>query len=393
VNLDELHDELVRMGRRPVPAPRPEFVKSLLERIQLSEDLPTPEPIQLARRQPWARLRMVAVGAIAAAALSAVGVFSLLRDSGNRTSTVISASPVKSSESAPRAISVSPDGEVNADDGTYDATCPAGDPKIPTVSGEVPCHEGDTLTLYIRDHRIEALDVSGAGGNEAAQPGVTTTSSSEGAATTAAPVTTVAPPPSTTVPPGGNAVASVVTTPGTVGTTPTTNRPDPVATPAPSTPTTTVSPSFELPYTLNDDGVTLQWPVYPGGDFGRYIVLRTSSLTNLVETPAYTPDDHGDVVAEITARDQTTFTQVFENSLPVNTLVVLYRVAVLDKNGKLVALSTTTSMQLEWKLKPSADLPPTSSVPPTTAAGPVEPGKGASEAPVGPTSTSTTAQP
>ena len=42
MNLDELHDELVRMGRRPVPAPRPEFVKSLLDRIQLDEDLPHP---------------------------------------------------------------------------------------------------------------------------------------------------------------------------------------------------------------------------------------------------------------------------------------------------------------------------------------------------------------
>ena len=80
MNLDELDNELVRMGRQPVPAPRPEFVRSLLDRIELDEDLPTPVPIQMARRDPWARFRMVAVGAVAAALLSAVGLVSVLRD-------------------------------------------------------------------------------------------------------------------------------------------------------------------------------------------------------------------------------------------------------------------------------------------------------------------------
>ena len=60
----DLHEQLERLGRRPVPPPRPEFVESLLERIQLTDDLSEPAPVIYLRRQSWARARVAVAGVV-----------------------------------------------------------------------------------------------------------------------------------------------------------------------------------------------------------------------------------------------------------------------------------------------------------------------------------------
>jgi len=383
--MDDLHDQLVQMGRRPVPAPRPEFVKSLLERIQLGEDLPVPEPIPLTRRQPWARARMVAVGAIAASVLAAFGLFSLVRQgSGGDTATVISASPVNAIGES-KQMTVGADGEVDIDHGSYDTTCPVSDPRIPTARGVVQCTPNEALRVEITDYHVqEVIPVDGA-----AESALSATTTAPGTApTTETPPTTVATP--ATVPSGssdGSASASVVTTTVPTSTTPSTN-PAPTATPGGSAPAAAVNPSFELSSTYGDGTVTLTWPQYKGSDFGSYVVLRTSSLSDKIDTPTYTPIDTQFRVGQLNSITQTSSQQVFEGVVPVNTLFVSYRVAVLDGSGKVVALSTTTTLQLDWKLKPSEADPATTTTtppsPPTTAGG-----GGASSVPGGGSTTPT----
>lgn len=363
MNLDELENELVRMGRRPVPAPRPEFVRSLLDRIELDEDLPTPVPIQMARRDPWARFRMVAVGAVAAALLSAVGLVSVLRDGGNGKEITISAAPVslnQPSEPQAKEITVGNDASVTTDDGSYRAACPAEGTKIPTTKGVYVCHAGEVVLLEILGGRIVGAGAEGS----ATAPETSPT-------TTATPGPTVAPPVPVTVPPTPGASVAVVTPTTTAGTpatsTTTAVTPPPVGgggtTPEP------VLPSFALRFSTPDDGsVTLTWDAYTGPNFARYVVLRTSSMSERPDTPTYTPTNTSNVVAERTPVNNTTFTERFVDVLPLGTAKVSYRVAVLDAAGNVLALSSTTTLELEWSLKPSeVDPPPTTTAPaPTT---------------------------
>ena len=52
--------------------------------------------------------------------------------------------------------------------------------------------------------------------------------------------------------------------------------------------------------------------------------------------------------------------------LPVGTSKVAYRVAVLDASGNVLALSSTTTLELEWSMGPSEVIPPDSTtVPPS----------------------------
>ena len=362
MNLDELHDELVRMGRRPVPAPRPELVRSLLDRIELDEDLPTPVPIQMARRDPWVRFRMVAVGAIAAALLSAVGLVSVFKDGGTEDIT-ISAAPVSSlnqpnvpqDPSLAKEITVGNDASVTTEDGRYQALCPGEGTKIPTTKGVYVCHAGDTVLLVIVGGRIVDAGVEGV-----------VTSEPPASTTTGAPGATVAPPPAQT-PPARVPSASVVTTTTAPGTAPTTTAatPPPVdgggSSPAP------VTPSFTLNFTTPDEGaVTLTWDAYTGPNFARYVVLRTSSMSDRPDTPTYTPDSTTNKVADRTPASNTSYTERFVDVLPVGTSKVSYRVAVLEAGGNVLALSSTTTLELEWSMGPSEVLPPESTtVPPS----------------------------
>ncbi len=85
-DLDDLRDELERLGRRPVPAPRAEFVDDLLARIvgdDATGEVPAPLPLRPAARRRFAQPRAVALVSVAAALLLAVGVVGMLvRDVG-----------------------------------------------------------------------------------------------------------------------------------------------------------------------------------------------------------------------------------------------------------------------------------------------------------------------
>jgi hypothetical protein len=376
VNLDELHDELVRMGRRPVPAPRPEFVRSLLDRIQLDEDLPAPLPIELAprRREPWARFRMVAIGAVAAALLSVVGLVSVFRDGSGGKELTISASPVVNSQvSVPPAkeITVGSDGSVATEDGHYRAACPAEGTKIPTAQGVYVCRVGETVLLEIGGQRILFAGPE----DGSAGPDATPTTGAPGAeAGPGGPGPSVAPPAPVTVVPTPGASASVVTTTTAPGAPPTTTTSS--STPPPSggggVLPPLVAPSFALNFSTPAEGtVKLTWDKYAEPNFARYVILRTSSLTGRPDTPTYTPDDTDDVVAERTPVDNTTYAERFVDVLRPGTSEVSYRVAVLDAKGELLAMSSTTTLELEWTLKPSEEpTPSTTTAPPPTVANP-----------------------
>ena len=57
MNVEDLQEELMQLGRRPVPGPRPEFVETLLARIQLPDEAARLAPvISLSARRPLLRL-------------------------------------------------------------------------------------------------------------------------------------------------------------------------------------------------------------------------------------------------------------------------------------------------------------------------------------------------
>src|SRR4051812_42953357 len=300
------------MGRRPVPAPRPEFVRSLLDRIELDEDLPTPVPIQMARRDPWARFRMVAVGAIAAALLSAVGLVSVFKDGGSKEIT-ISAAPVSSlnqpnvpqDPSLTKEITVGNDASVTTEDGSYKAACPGEATKIPTTKGVYVCRAGETVLLVIVGGRV--VDAGPEDGIEAPETPPTTT---------ATPGPTIAPPPAQTVPPARVPSASVVTTTTAPGTAPTTTAATPPPVDGGGSSPVPVTPSFTLNFTTPDEGsVTLTWDAYTAPNFARYVVLRTSSMSDRPDTPTYTPDSTTNKVADRTPATNTSYTERFVDVL------------------------------------------------------------------------------
>ena len=91
---------------------------------------------------------MVAVGAIAAALLSAVGLVSVFKDGGTKEIT-ISAAPVSSlnqpnvpqDQSLAKEITVGNDASVTTEDGSYKAACPGRGHEDPDHQGRLrlPC--------------------------------------------------------------------------------------------------------------------------------------------------------------------------------------------------------------------------------------------------------------
>jgi len=112
--------------------------------------------------------------------------------------------------------------------------------------------------------------------------------------------------------------------------------------------------------------VTLTWDAYTAPNFARYVVLRTSSMSDRPDTPTYTPDSTTNKVADRTPATNTSYTERFVGVLPVGTSKVSYRVAVLDANGNVLALSSTTTLELQWSLGPSEVGPPASTTVPTS---------------------------
>ncbi|MPY93696.1 MAG: hypothetical protein GEV08_11735 [Acidimicrobiia bacterium] len=155
----DLHDQLERLGRRPVPPPRPEFVENLLARIQLTDDLSEPAPVIYLRRQSWARVRMAVAGVAAAVLLGAVGMLALARG-GSEPGTSL---PVEMASGNTSFAATVEDGRLVAPEdspyealqnGTHNATCRQGGRLYLADGGYVDCDTDDTLELEIVDGRI-----------------------------------------------------------------------------------------------------------------------------------------------------------------------------------------------------------------------------------------------
>jgi hypothetical protein len=371
VNTDELREELQRLGRQPVPAPRPDFVEGLLTRIQLTEDLQVPAPIQLVPRQPWAKFRMVAAGAVAAALLAAVGLFSLFQGGSPSRGGVLSNSELHSQAvgevTQTGTLKVSPDGDVSlaehpdepAPAGTYDAQCTA-DARIKSRdTGTITCKAGDKVNLTVENGQIISARSVGSSpsSSEVAVPS-TEASGSNSASTSAAPgpsatSTSTSPTSAPATPP---ATAAAVPAP-TTSTTPTTN-----AQPAGTTGATMPMASTFLLTQAPDSGdgtLTFTWPAYAPSADARYLVLRTTSNDATVDPaiPGYAKDGPSSPVVATLGHDVTSYTATFDGSdVPVDTPKVSYRVVVVDQQGKALATSSTLTLELRWeKLKPAGE--------------------------------------
>lgn len=153
----DLHDQLERLGRQPVPPPRPEFVESLLARIQLTDDLREPAPVIYLRRQSWAKARLAVAGAAAAVLLGAVGMVALARggeDSGQQVSVSLA-----SGQASEQEIDDGRGDYPDVDNGDREATCTEGG-KLEYVGGEITCATGEKILLTFKDgHIVDATSL------------------------------------------------------------------------------------------------------------------------------------------------------------------------------------------------------------------------------------------
>lgn len=284
MNDHDLHDQLERLGRRPVPPPRPEFVESLLARIQLTDDLREPAPVIYMRRQRWARARVAVAGAAAAVLLGAVGMLALARGgSGSGEGLPVELASVGQTPALNAEVE---DGHLvppeNADfesvpDATYTATCKQGG-RVKFGDGDsLECQTDDTLELVIEGGAIKKATRVGR--------------------------------------------AVVEETPAEAPTT------------APTT--------FHLESTSTIEGsVDLSWDPVPGA--AGYVVERAfgagAQALAIAETDATAPE---------VAAGTTQVTESFAGLDP-SVSKVAYRVFALDEDGEELAASRTVILTLEW---------------------------------------------
>lgn len=400
MNTDELREELQRLGRQPVPAPRRDFVEGLLTRIQLAEDLAVPAPIQLVPRQPWAKFRMVAAGAVAAALLAAVGLFSLFQaGSPSRGGELAHATSVGAA-TQPGTLKVTADGRVtladNPDasvkDGTYSAECKQ-DARIQTRdSGSITCSKGEQINLTVESGQILVAQTSGTTGSSTELAVPTTVPTTSTPATSAAPgtgPTSTSPTSAPANPPATAAVTPASTTSTTAGTRPPASGDlTPMGPGGVQSNGGTLSSSFALQQAQDtgDGSVTITWPPYAANADARYLVLRTISKDAKVDpqTPWYGETDPSSPVVATLEHGSTSYTAAFDGSdVPVDTPKVSYRVVVVDAQGKPLAVSSTLTLELRWQqLKPADDgattttaTPPPTSTPTSVPADPSEGGQ------------------
>jgi hypothetical protein len=287
VNDHDLHEQLERLGRRPVPPPRPEFVESLLARIQLTDDLCEPAPVVYLRRQNWARARVAFAGAAAAVLLGAVGMLALARGGpdGGQTVTVRPAA----AEEGPEFQASIEDGELvdgpaeDVKDGDYWATCTQGGELKYGDDQSLVCATGETVRVTVKDNRI--VDVTRGG---------PTVRGSE---------------------------------------------------PSDEGPTTVTQQSLGLDATeLPGGGVELSWSAATGEDVARYVVVRrvpeASEAKPVIDDPG-----HGEVVP-LDSADALTTVETFEGL--EGSPRVAYSVFALDDAGEVLSRSKTMIVSLDW---------------------------------------------
>lgn len=168
-DLDDLREELQRLGRRPVPAPRHEFVDGLLVRLVGDADVgsrPAPAPLRPPVRRRFAPIRTVALGSIAAALLLAVGLAGLFARGGGSDGvpggSVVDVELSAAGTGADRGATINADGKVTTSDQT-----PVADGEVKVVctrSGQfqtasgtsISCDAGDTVTIEVLGGYVRA---------------------------------------------------------------------------------------------------------------------------------------------------------------------------------------------------------------------------------------------
>lgn len=294
MNDHDLHDQLERLGRRPVPPPRPEFVESLLARIQLTDDLREPAPVIYMRRQRWARARVAVAGAAAAVLLGAVGVLAMARGGSDSEGTGISVGLASNETGLGFNAEVSEGHLENPDSvefgeltGTYTATCREGGRVTYGDGAFIDCQTGDKLILELEDGRIvEAWP----GDDVADEPTVVTQDSSETS--------------------------------------------------------TTAQRSFPLEGVSAGGGVELSWAAPPNTEVASYAIERAEVADPQAPPPsilAPTGAPRQEVPASKTAAHES-----FADLQPSVGLRVAYRVFALDRDGKVVAMSGNT-VNVDWQ--------------------------------------------
>ena len=391
---DDLRAQLEKIGRLPVPEPRPEFTDSLLTRLHAIDQLsvaPVP-PAAPALHQPWLRMRMIAAGAVAAGILSAVGYITMLRPtevSVKLTAAFGSAEIVRDAERIPaeEGVELQPGDEIWVGSGsevhigderfaggsrgvtvvvdkdgdlstTERGGAPAGGESAPSEVAEEPT---TSATAEVTTTTVEPSSTT----DEQVASTPVPTESSASVPTTAAPVASS----TATV-----AETSVVTT--TVPVTPT--APTPVT---PSTlPSTTAvennhgTGSERLRFEVIDQGtgsVVLQWERYDGEDFGQYVLLTVRGTDETTSYPVGTSRTR--VVEVIGDQRQTRF----ELTLPTGPGRVAYRIAVTNRTTERVAADYGEMLAVSDEVELQLPQPPTTvTLPPSSSSSTGESGAG-----------------
>ncbi len=293
MNRAELHDELVRLGSRPVPLPDHDRLEALEERLlrEFAAAVPSADPVTTiasARR----RRRQVLVAGLTAAAAALATAMVLSR--GGETSYEVSA--------ATGAVAMYPDGArrtVQAGDHV-----PAGGLIRTGPTGGVTIEEttvGADRVILLDEEKITLLPAPPSAPPAEGQPAApaATATAPATAAPTAAPVTLV----------------------------PT------IAPPAPPPAPAAVNPGpLSLSVTESRDGAQLSWTPTDAATFARYIVVRGTAGSDLLEDIVELPD-----------RQLTAFTDVGATT----GVEFCYRVVAVDAEGLPVAESETITFVRE----------------------------------------------
>jgi hypothetical protein len=350
-NIDDLRDQLERLGRRPVPMPRPEFADKLLRDLQSGETstdvLPMPTPIGSRERRKRVPARLVAMGSIAAALVLVIGLIGLTTG-GSTEEPTFGFEGGSTLAGSTRVENVTPKDKGWLGEGVKDGlalvTCRKGG-QFTIADGTVhTCQEGQVLQVEVRNQRIVSV------GEPPAISSVEVASSA-----TEAPTTTEAP--STSLPTTATTRSTATTTPSTAGpteSTTTTTKPPPSS--GPTTATTADPGKVVLAFEAErgDKQVRFSWNQYTGADFGRYVMVRSSGLT--IGFPPANEDE------EIWSSDDASSVRYMEAELPLGVEVVRYQLFVVDKAGKILAQSEVVKVELSLGPSTSSTSEPVTTV-------------------------------
>ncbi|MDY7101094.1 MAG: hypothetical protein S0880_07895 [Actinomycetota bacterium] len=326
MNHEDLHETLERMGREPVPEPRKEFVDSLLPRLQMVDDLTSVAPTPAQLRQPWARMRLIAVGGVAAVLLGAVGFLSLVGTGGNGDLLEVEMTSSSGGGVTINGEPIGEDGQGAIADG--DEVVCEGDRTLQIEGGrDVPCPDGVNTARVTMDGDLPTVVITPTDDEVAASDEATTTTES-------APSTSV----TTATPQSTGQVDSTTTE---------------------STQLPGIDSMGPLDGTdVESNQLSLSWDAWEGDGLDRYAVLRTvtapgvepegdATCTETIEMPRYGNRQPAPGTAVwLDPVEGTSLSEAID--LEEFTNCVAYRVVALDANDNLLAETDVRVYALQW---------------------------------------------